>query len=114
MSKFDRILGKKSFAIVNDAMPARLRVSHGCLGSTLKAIDLVAPASKHLAGRHIRLRAVSHVGSNNEMLSSMAAYGLEKDHQSHVIGGGYTHAHFLEWLALRKEYERKTTQGGSN
>jgi hypothetical protein len=90
-------------------MPARLRVSHACLGSSLKAIDLVAPAAKQLAGRHIRLRTVVHVGSNSEMLSSMAPYGLEKDHQSHVIGGGFTQERFLEWLEQRQEYEQSTT-----
>jgi hypothetical protein len=101
-------LGKKSCAIVNDAMPARIRVSHACLGSSLKAIDLVSPAAKQLAGRHIRLRTVAHVGSNSEMLSSLAHYGLEKDHQSHIIGGGFTQQHFLEWLEQRQEYEQST------
>ena len=107
MSKFDRILAKKSFAIVQTAMPAQLMASHACLGHALPAIRLVAPISKQLAGRHIRLHSVMHVGTDQDMLESMAEYGLEKQNLSHVIGGGFSLGNLLSWIEKQEQKERE-------
>ena len=92
-------------AIVRDAMPAQLRVSHACLGHAMPAIKLVAPMSKQIAGKHIRLRSVQHSGSDTEMLASMAESDLDAKHLSHVVGGGFTHEHFEDWLSTQRNLE---------
>ena len=83
-------------------MPAQLRASHACLGLSMPGIQLVAPASKQMAGKHIRLRAVSHSGSNQEMLDSMSDYGLYSKNLCRHLGGEFTQEHFLEWVEAQK------------
>jgi hypothetical protein len=104
------MLAKKSIAIVKSAMPAQLRASHACLGHALPAVQLVSAMSKQLAGKHIRLRAIMHTGTDGEMLESMATYGLEGKSICQILGGGYTHMQFQEWLDQQKIVEDKQSQ----
>jgi hypothetical protein len=99
------MLGKKTLDLVKKAMPAQLKSSHACLGNSMPAVQLVAASSKILAGKRIRLRAVCHGGSNQEMLDSMATYGLPPDNQSFQLGGGFTLDRFLKWVEEKKLVE---------
>jgi hypothetical protein len=103
-------LGKKSFELVKKTMPAQLRASHACLGLSMPAIQLVAPASKQMAGKHIRLRAVSHSGTNQEMLDSMSNYGLYSKNLCAHLGGEFTQERFLEWVEDQKLKEEASEE----
>jgi hypothetical protein len=105
---YDRMLGKQSFDLVKKAMPAPLRASHACLGLSMPAIKLVAPSSRQMAGKHIRLRAVSHAGSNQEMLDSMANYGLFAPNICEHLGGGFTQDNLLDWVGEQKSKENES------
>jgi hypothetical protein len=91
--------------LIKKAMPAQLKTSHACLGKSMPAVQLVAASSKQMAGKHIRLCAVCHGGSNQEMLESMATYGLPPANQSFHLGGGFTLDRFLEWVEEQKLVE---------
>ena len=110
---FDRILAKKSLGVVQRAMPGQLRVSHACLGMKLQAISFVAPQSKQITGKHIRMRSVHHEGTNEEMIQSMKSYGFSKDNVSSAIGGNYTHEKFLMWVERQKEEEEEHFDNGN-
>ena len=100
------MLGKKTFELVKTAFPAQLRASNACMGHSMPAIQLVAPASKQLAGKHIRLRSVHHTGSDKEILESMSNYGLHSKNLCHQLGGDFTQERFLEWTQEQEDRER--------
>jgi hypothetical protein len=105
---YDRMLGKQSFDLVKKAMPAPLRASHACLGLSMPAIKLVAPSSRQMAGKRIRLRAVSHAGSNQEMLDSMANYDLFAPNICEHLGGSFTQDNLLDWVGEQKGKENES------
>ena len=95
-------------------MPGQLRVSHACLGMKLQAISFVAPQSKQITGKHIRMRSVHHEGSNDDMIQSMECYGFCKANVSTAIGGNYTHEKFLLWVDVQKQKEEQQQQHYEN
>lgn len=93
-------------------MPAELKASHALLGYAMSAIKLVAPISKQLAGRHIRLRSVSHCGSDKDMIDSMKEYGLNEQHVTSVVGGDFTKDKFFNWINEQQHAESMEESAG--
>ena len=54
------------------------------------------------------LRAVSHAGSQQEMLDSMANYGLFAPNICEHLGGGFTQDNLFDWVGEQKGKENES------
>ena len=78
---------KQYSAIIDAAMPIRLRAVHACHPSAL-IYYFISPLARRLMPQNIRLRHKLHSGSKEEVLAILQGYYLPRDRLPAEIGGG--------------------------
>lgn len=106
----DRIAAKKTFLLIRECVPIRLKAYHTTYGSQQTPAKIVEPHIRQMQGSHIRLHLVHHYGTDEANLESMSHYGFVPKHLSRIIGGDRTLIHHYRWLQERDELEAKRNQ----
>jgi hypothetical protein len=108
LKHLDRILAKRMSALVSDCMPVKMSVMHCCKGLSAPALDLILPAMLFCVGRYFRFHLRFHSGMDKDMLLALKEYGIASEHvHAFLLGGGFSHSDFEDWLSKRKEMEKQ-------
>ena len=99
---------KQYSAIIDAAMPIRLRAVHACHPSALMYY-FISPLARRLMPQNIRLRHKLHSGSNEEVLSILQGYCLPRDRLPAEIGGGIA-LDMCRWTLGRWTFEASRQQ----
>ena len=80
---------KQYSAIIDAAIPVRLRAVHACYPSAL-TYYFISPLARRLLAQNVRLRHKLHSGSKEEVLAILQGYCLPRDRLPTEMGGGIT------------------------
>lgn len=91
---------KRQMELLRDCFPSTLKAYHVCAGYSGRwVVDIIMPMVKQIAGKHIRLRTICHMGNSRDVLSNMQAkYSLIPKNQSIIIGGEVSYGYHLTWI----------------
>ena len=101
---------------ISQVFPGQVKAIHLCIdGSCKSVIDLVLPIVKHIYGKYMRMRMITHSGSKSEILASIQEYGMGEVHVEAVFGGILRNpARARIWLDKRRKLEKQAQGNDDN
>lgn len=104
---YDRTFIRKMVAI-SKAMPIKFRALHFCSGSGHGVVGMVLPMILALFPSHYRHRVQLHSGTDQDIIESLASYGISSNSVTPRLGGDFDDDRFLSWLREQRRGEQET------
>ena len=101
-NQFDRVQSKMSITSIRDALPIHMVCMHICHAPLF--FHVVYPMIKFILGKEVRLRTITHSGSEEKVLQELEHYGIPRSLILKSMGGGYD-LKVEEWLTYRQSVE---------
>lgn len=110
---YDRNLLKTVAACLGYVFPIYTKAVHFAHVSTRSTVNMILPLFRQEVGKHIRRRLGIHLGSDQEILASLADYSIYAQNVPPCLGGNLTNNSLRDIRMDRQQFEMERKYNSS-